>query len=75
MNWGRVFFGGIILGVGVILLLGNADLIDTGEVFGVWWPIVLVFAGVVSFLANPRHWSWRVSSSCSRDWVWWTRST
>lgn len=56
MNWGRVFFGGIILGVGVILLLGNADLIDTGEVFGVWWPIVLVFAGVVSFLANPRHW-------------------
>lgn len=56
MNWGRLFFGGLVLAVGVVLLLGNADLLDAGEVIGTWWPLVLVFAGVLSFLANPRHW-------------------
>lgn len=56
MNWGRLFFGGVVLAAGVILLLGNADVIDSGSVFSVWWPVVLIFAGVLSFLANPRHW-------------------
>lgn len=56
MNWGRLFFGGVVLAAGVILLLGNADVINSGEVFSVWWPVVLIFAGVLSFLANPRHW-------------------
>lgn len=56
MNWGRLFFGGVVLAAGVILLLGNADVIDSGEVFSVWWPVVLIFAGVLSLMANPRHW-------------------
>ncbi len=56
MNWGRIFFGGVVLAAGVILLLGNADVIDSGGVFSVWWPVVLIFAGVLSFMANPRHW-------------------
>lgn len=56
MNWGRLFFGGVVLAAGVILLMGNADVIDSGEVFSIWWPVVLIFAGVLSFLANPRHW-------------------
>ncbi len=56
MNWGRLFFGGVVLAAGVILLLGNADIIDSGEVFSIWWPVVLIFAGVLSFMANPRHW-------------------
>jgi predicted membrane protein len=57
MSWGRLFFGIIIVGVGVILLLGNADLVDAGRVFSIWWPSVLILAGVISFLANPRHWA------------------
>lgn len=56
MNWGRIFFGGLVLAAGLILLLGNADVIDSGQVFGTWWPIVLIFAGTLSFFANPRHW-------------------
>jgi predicted membrane protein len=56
MSWGRLFFGGLVLAVGIVLLLGNADLVDAGEVFGTWWPVVLIFAGVLSLMANPRHW-------------------
>ncbi|HEX6947533.1 MAG TPA: hypothetical protein VF246_09305 [Acidimicrobiia bacterium] len=56
MNWGRVFFGGVVLSIGIILLLGNAELIDTGYAFSIWWTFVIMFAGVLSFLANPRHW-------------------
>ena len=56
MSWGRVFFGGVVLSVGIILLLGNAGMIDTGYVFSIWWTFVIMFAGVLSFLANPRHW-------------------
>lgn len=56
MSWGRLFFGTVIVAVGVILLLGNADVLDAGEVFGTWWPIVLILAGMFSMAANPRHW-------------------
>lgn len=56
MNWGRIFFGGVILGAGMILLLSNAGMVDAGEAFKWFWPAVLVFAGLLSFVANPRHW-------------------
>lgn len=56
MSWGRLFFGTIIVAAGVILLLGNAGAIDSGEVFGTWWPIVLILAGIFSLAANPGHW-------------------
>jgi len=56
MNWGRLFFGLLIVAVGTVLLLDNAALLDAGEVFGTWWPAVLVLAGILTFAANPRHW-------------------
>jgi hypothetical protein len=30
MNWGRLFFGALIVAVGAILLLDNADVVDAG---------------------------------------------
>lgn len=56
MNWGRLFFGALIVAVGTILLLDNAGTLDAGEVFGTWWPAVVILAGVLTFAANPRHW-------------------
>lgn len=56
MNWGRLFFGLLIVAVGTVLLLDNADVLDAGEVFGTWWPAVVVLAGILTFAANPRHW-------------------
>lgn len=56
MNWGRIYFGLLIVAVGVILLLDNSDVVDAGDIFSTWWPLALVVAGVLSFIANPGHW-------------------
>ena len=56
MNWGRLFFGLLIVAVGTVLLLDNAGVLDAGEIFGTWWPAVLILAGILTFAANPRHW-------------------
>lgn len=56
MNWSRAFFGGIILLVGILFLLDNLDVIDAGRVISSWWPVVIVFGGLLSWAANRRHW-------------------
>jgi predicted membrane protein len=56
VNWGRAFFGILVVAVGVILLLDNTGTLDAGEIFATWWPAVLILAGVLTFAANPRHW-------------------
>jgi hypothetical protein len=56
LNWGRLYVGLIILGVGLIFLLGQLDVLDPGEILGAWWPIALILAGVVSLVSNPRNW-------------------
>lgn len=56
MNWGRLFFGLLIVAVGTVLLLDNAGTLDAGEIFGTWWPAVVILAGILTFAANPRHW-------------------
>jgi predicted membrane protein len=56
VNWGRLFFGILVITAGVVLLLDNAGRLDAGEVFATWWPAVLILAGVLTLVANPRHW-------------------
>lgn len=56
MNWGRLFFGLLIVSVGTVLLLDNAGVLDAGEIFGTWWPAIVLLAGILTFAANPRHW-------------------
>jgi len=56
MNWGRLFFGSLIVAVGTVLLLDNADVLDAGDVISTWWPLAVVIAGLLTFVANPRHW-------------------
>ena len=56
MNWGRLFFGLLIVAVGTVLLLDNAGVLDAGEILGTWWPAIVILAGILTFAANPRHW-------------------
>lgn len=56
MNWGRLFFGLLIVAVGALLLLDNAGVLDAWEIFSTWWPAVIVLAGILTLAANPRHW-------------------
>lgn len=56
MNWARVFFGSMVVAVGVLLLLDNTGVLDAGDVFESWWPVALIAAALFALLANPRHW-------------------
>ncbi|HEY4606575.1 MAG TPA: hypothetical protein VIH55_02915 [Acidimicrobiia bacterium] len=56
MNWGRLFFGTVIVALGTLLLLDGAEVLDAGSVIGDWWPVVVILAGILTFAANPRHW-------------------
>ncbi len=56
MNWARVFFGSLVVAVGVLLLLDNVGVLDAGDVISTWWPLVLIIAGLLALVANPRHW-------------------
>jgi Domain of unknown function (DUF5668) len=56
MNWGRLFFGLLIVAVGTVLLLDNAGVLDAGEILGTWWPAIVILAGILTYAANPRHW-------------------
>jgi len=56
MNWGRIYFGTLIVAVGVILLMDNADMLDAGDVFGTWWPAAVIVAGLLMLISNPVHW-------------------
>ena len=56
MNLARVFFGAVIVAVGVLFLLDNLGALDAGETIGAWWPLALIGGGVISLLSNRRHW-------------------
>lgn len=56
MNWGRLYFGTVILAVGVLFLLDNADVLDAADVLSEWWPVAIIGAGVLMWFTNPGHW-------------------
>jgi flagellar biosynthesis protein FliQ len=55
MNWGRLFFGVLIV-VGALLLLDAADVLNAGKAISDWWPVVIIAAGLITGFSNPRHW-------------------
>lgn len=56
MNWARAFVGSVIVAAGLLWLADAADLIDAGEFISTWWPLLLIAAGVLSYLSNRRQW-------------------
>ncbi len=53
---GRLFWGGLLILFGVLLLLDRLDLLQFGEVIRNFWPLILVFIGVkmILFPSRPR---------------------
>lgn len=56
MNWGRLFVGVLIVAVGALLLLDAGGVLEAGDVMADWWPVVIILAGVIALISNPRHW-------------------
>jgi predicted membrane protein len=51
---GRLLLGLVLLSAGGVLLAGHADLLDAGEVFSTWWPLIVIAAGLLKFAERPR---------------------
>jgi len=57
----RNAFGIVVVGVGVLALLGAIGLFNFGEVIGRWWPLLVIFGGVIAFISNPREIIWPIA--------------
>jgi Domain of unknown function (DUF5668)/Cell wall-active antibiotics response 4TMS YvqF len=49
---GRIFWGIIIMVVGVLLLLQQLDKLDFGNVISRYWPLILILVGLWQLIAN-----------------------
>ena len=54
LDYGRLFFAFVLIGLGVLFLLDQAGQIDAGDVLGRWWPVLIILLGLLQLAANPR---------------------
>ncbi|OFW66621.1 MAG: hypothetical protein A2Z12_08285 [Actinobacteria bacterium RBG_16_68_21] len=54
MNPGRVLFGSVVTAIGAVFLLSSADLVDAGDLIAAWWPVTIVFLGVLHAVSGGR---------------------
>jgi predicted membrane protein len=55
MNRGRLLVGFVLIVLGVLFLLDQNDILDSGDLIADWWPIVFVVAGLLYVSFSPRH--------------------
>jgi predicted membrane protein len=55
MNRGRLLVGFVLITLGVLFLLDQNDVLDSGDLIADWWPIVFVVAGLLYLSFSPRH--------------------
>ena len=53
MNTGRAVIGVAFVGVGALLLLDRAAVLDAGRVLADWWPLLFLVAAAIELLATP----------------------
>lgn len=49
---GRIFWGLVLIVVGVLFLLDRMGQLDFGTLFSKYWPLILILAGIVHLFAN-----------------------
>jgi hypothetical protein len=47
---GRVFTGVVFLIIGIVLLLGNLNVLEIRPLLSQWWPLILVIVGIKHLL-------------------------
>lgn len=54
----RILSGLAVITFGMLALLGGLNVIDFGQLFDMYWPLILVLAGLLTLLSSPRDWAW-----------------
>ncbi|MDH3261172.1 MAG: cell wall-active antibiotics response protein [Acidimicrobiia bacterium] len=55
MNRGRLLVGFVLIALGLLFLLDQNDVLDSGDLIADWWPAVFVVAGLLYLSFTPRH--------------------
>ncbi len=55
MNRGRILVGLVLITLGVLFLLDQNNVLDSGDLIADWWPVVFVVAGFLYLSFSPRH--------------------
>lgn len=53
MNTGRAVMGTAFVGIGGLVLLDQAEILDAGAVIGDWWPVLLLFGALLDLVSRP----------------------
>jgi predicted membrane protein len=51
-NQGRIFWGILLICLGVLFLLDQMDKVDFGDLVGRYWPVIFILIGVSILLSN-----------------------
>jgi predicted membrane protein len=54
----RILSGFAVIIFGMLALLGGLNVIDFGQLFDTYWPLILVLVGFFTLLGSPRDWAW-----------------
>ena len=51
---GQTLVAGILILLGILFLIDNLNILslDTGDVIGTWWPLAIVFLGIIQLLST-----------------------
>ena len=56
----RIITGLMVLSVGVAFFISNLGGYNFGEMFAIWWPSLLVVAGVILLIDNYKNYLWAI---------------
>ncbi|HMH70247.1 MAG TPA: DUF5668 domain-containing protein [Candidatus Saccharimonadales bacterium] len=54
----RIVTGIGIITIGVMALLGTLNIINFNDLFHSWWPLIVIAAGLLMFINDPRQFVW-----------------
>lgn len=57
-NLSRTLAGIGIIGLGVFAGLGSLGIINAIAIWERWWPLILIFIGLLSWINDRRNWIW-----------------
>jgi hypothetical protein len=65
-NQGRIFWGILLIFLGVLFLLDQMNKLDFGDLVGRYWPVIFILIGISILLSNNFKTSGQSSSSLRR---------
>lgn len=54
----RIITGLLVILIGVAFLLSNLNILSLDGLFGTWWPMFIVIAGIIMLISSVRSYMW-----------------